>query len=351
MLNISENIKQLRQEQKITQKDLAKHMNVSHQTVSKWETGSRAPDIQMLPMLASFFGVSIDDLFYDKEFKKREYETRVRDKINKYIANRRFEQARELTYEAYAKMPDSFILNERYIYFRTRDKNPDDCELLESLSYHLINACYDKSIVNSTICTMITYYASIGEHEKALDMAKERQDVWSGNEHMTCIAADDGSLKIYAAKAMYAFLKMIFIVCEKYERIYDSKQLLDSYNRCIDIYKLCFNNNTYGDLSGIMCRIRVRCAACYLDLGDIDMAFDQLEKSTYFYELYYSSRIQSYTDVWLSGLDFDITKNNNLYPEFYRDFFKDRKFDRFKADERFEKIVSAAERKSKNYII
>lgn len=56
-------IKSLRQERGITQEQLANHFRLTSQAISKWENGASYPDITLLPELAIFFGVSIDDLF------------------------------------------------------------------------------------------------------------------------------------------------------------------------------------------------------------------------------------------------------------------------------------------------
>ena len=47
----------------MTQEDLSKCLNVSAQTVSKWEQQITSPDIMLLPALADVFNISIDDLF------------------------------------------------------------------------------------------------------------------------------------------------------------------------------------------------------------------------------------------------------------------------------------------------
>ena len=61
-LRINENIARLRREKGITQEELAVALGVSNQAVSKWEAGKCCPDIEMLPDLAEFFRVSIDEL-------------------------------------------------------------------------------------------------------------------------------------------------------------------------------------------------------------------------------------------------------------------------------------------------
>jgi transcriptional regulator with XRE-family HTH domain len=55
-------IAKLRKEKNITQEELAKNLDVSAQAVSKWENGG-APDLELLPKIADYFGVSIDYLF------------------------------------------------------------------------------------------------------------------------------------------------------------------------------------------------------------------------------------------------------------------------------------------------
>ncbi len=66
-IKISEMIKELRLQKGISQEILAEHMGVTVQAVSKWENGLSCPDIGGLPMLADFFGVSIDRLLTGKE--------------------------------------------------------------------------------------------------------------------------------------------------------------------------------------------------------------------------------------------------------------------------------------------
>ena len=62
-MNLGSVIKRLRGEQGVTQECLADYLGISYQAVSKWETGTTLPDITLLPKLAAFFGVRIDELF------------------------------------------------------------------------------------------------------------------------------------------------------------------------------------------------------------------------------------------------------------------------------------------------
>ena len=62
-LTVGEKIALLRKEKNITQTEMAEYLCLAPQTVSRWEVGNGAPEISLLPKIAAFFGVSIDDLF------------------------------------------------------------------------------------------------------------------------------------------------------------------------------------------------------------------------------------------------------------------------------------------------
>ncbi len=63
MIKLGEKIKSLRKQKNLSQEVLANYLGVSFQAVSKWESGTTMPDVTLIPAIASFFGVSTDELF------------------------------------------------------------------------------------------------------------------------------------------------------------------------------------------------------------------------------------------------------------------------------------------------
>ena len=53
---------ELRKKNNLTQQELGDILNVSHQTISKWENNVVYPDISILPQISNYFGVSVDAL-------------------------------------------------------------------------------------------------------------------------------------------------------------------------------------------------------------------------------------------------------------------------------------------------
>ena len=75
-MQFSQTLRKLRKEKNMTQEELAKFLSVSYQTISKWENAGGYPDVSLLPRIATFFEISIDELLGVTESKK---EVRLKD--------------------------------------------------------------------------------------------------------------------------------------------------------------------------------------------------------------------------------------------------------------------------------
>lgn len=83
-INIAKNITDLRKKKGVTQEQMASALNISSQAVSKWETNSCQPDILTLPLIADYFDVSIDYLFYGQDIVYDEIYEKIYQKICSY---------------------------------------------------------------------------------------------------------------------------------------------------------------------------------------------------------------------------------------------------------------------------
>ncbi len=91
-LTIGEKIALLRKAKNITQTELAEYLFLTPQTVSRWEVDNGVPEITLLPKIATFFGVSIDELFGVTSLERAE------DLVCKYSVlrdDRSFQEAME----------------------------------------------------------------------------------------------------------------------------------------------------------------------------------------------------------------------------------------------------------------
>ena len=56
----------LRKQKGLSQEELANRLNVSRQTISKWEVGDSTPEMEKLIAISDLFGISLDELVMDK---------------------------------------------------------------------------------------------------------------------------------------------------------------------------------------------------------------------------------------------------------------------------------------------
>lgn len=82
---------QLRKQKKLTQQKLAEKLNVSKQSVYKWENGLNNPDTHNLKLISDFFEIKIDDLINDKKLEEINNEViplitkKEKQKLKKYF--------------------------------------------------------------------------------------------------------------------------------------------------------------------------------------------------------------------------------------------------------------------------
>lgn len=79
---IGKNIKKFRENEKLTQEDVADKLNVTRQAISNWETEKTQPDIDTLQKIAQVLEVSVEEIIYGT---KRELTTIVNNKTVKNV--------------------------------------------------------------------------------------------------------------------------------------------------------------------------------------------------------------------------------------------------------------------------
>ena len=64
-MSFGENLKNVRKQRGVTQEELAEILGVSRQAISKWESGTSVPDVQLLLRIADFYNLTLDQLVRD----------------------------------------------------------------------------------------------------------------------------------------------------------------------------------------------------------------------------------------------------------------------------------------------
>ena len=187
-LSIGENIRRRRIERNLTQEEVAAHLGVSSQSVSKWERGDGYPDIEMLPSIANYFSVSIDELMGTSAPEKKA----MYDKINgEWVVNNRSGRHSEnvqLMRDALKNFPNDALLLVQLSTSLEKLEGTDEEKakyLRESIAVQeqFINYCEDCEVRGATLFNICFAYLKNGERDKALEQAMKLPNLYKGREN------------------------------------------------------------------------------------------------------------------------------------------------------------------------
>lgn len=108
MIRLSTKLKQERVKRSITQETLANYLNITKTTISKWENDLLYPDITMLPKLARFFNISVDDLLNYHAPISNEEMKQLNGSLNDMITNRSYKEYLNVAKSYFIDYSDEF---------------------------------------------------------------------------------------------------------------------------------------------------------------------------------------------------------------------------------------------------
>lgn len=93
-MNFAEKLIALRKGRELTQEQLAEQLNVSRQSVSKWESGQVVPEVEKIVELSRVFDVSIDHLLKPSELDELSVKTQMLEQQQKKMLTREQKRTR-----------------------------------------------------------------------------------------------------------------------------------------------------------------------------------------------------------------------------------------------------------------
>ncbi len=299
-MTIGEKIKQLRQQNGITQEKLAEYLNITYQSVSKWENNNALPDVTLIVPLANFFGVTTDELFdrdtYTSEAEiealcKRDYD--LSHAPNKETIHERVAMWRE----AVQKYPKDFrcLKYLAHALYATLDTRFEESEFqanareLIPICERILRDCTDQGIRDSAIQLLVyTYawpYSDMANEEKAVQYANMAGSIYTCREilleHAYPWFTEEGREKSQAQKHRNNLVYMDFLCgnmihpdppCSHEDMIFVLETAVKLWETLVYDGNLLF----YHCRVGLYC---VRLAKNYAALGRSEDALTWLEKA------------------------------------------------------------------------
>lgn len=236
-LKLSDNIIRLRHEKKLTQEELSDFMGVTKASVSKWENGINTPDLLLLPQLAAFFDVTVDELIgYEAQLSseqiRRQYAELSKDFASLPFADA-LEKVRALAHRYCACYPFLLQLSVLYWNHYMLAETEEECRRLlqEAIGWcdRILENCNDVGVCSDALTLKAGLNFQLGKAAEAIEILEPSADP-------SRLAGQNGSLLIQA----YQMAGEI----EKAKSYAQAKQYLDLLNLTGDaILALSLNQN------------------------------------------------------------------------------------------------------------
>lgn len=203
-LLIGEVIHRLRKEKGITQDQLASFIGVSTAAVSKWESGISYPDITLLPLLATFFNITIDKLLNFKiELSEKEV-MELFSECEKLFSAGELSNAISKSKNYVIKYPHSYYLKLRigFLFNMYSWKSVSEEEGMKMIGYAIelfedvSKNCPNIELSEQALFQLGALYPTIGEEDKAIEcLNKIRKSHLDPNMILSSIYIEKGELK------------------------------------------------------------------------------------------------------------------------------------------------------------
>ena len=210
-LQIGNRIKELRRKRNLTQEAVAAHLGISFQAISKWERGDGYPDITMLPALASYFDVSVDELLGVNEIEAQKRYEEINSTWEENNAAGKNPENVELMRGALKDYPnDALLLVQLSTSLEKLDGSEEEkrTHLKESAAVQeqILGYCKDSEVRGATLFNVCFTYQKLGELSKAIDTAEKLPNLYKAREN-ALVSFLQGKEKYLTAKSALAPLK------------------------------------------------------------------------------------------------------------------------------------------------
>ncbi|MDE6591744.1 MAG: helix-turn-helix domain-containing protein [Oscillospiraceae bacterium] len=310
-LNLGNKIHELRKIKGVTQEILASALGITGQAVSRWEAGGSYPDMEMIPAIANYFGVSIDELFgyqSDRDVKINA----VIEKVNSYHIKSRgddkwVDECLSVIREGLIEFPQNERLlitlaetlseagwrrHKEWVYYNDEGfmqhnydvhrKNEYWSEAIK-ISEQLAGTASDNTIVTRAIYILVMLYRNLGENDRAVICAERMPKIEHCREMMLSWAADGKQEAAYIGdlllKMARHFSQQLVYGLINNVHHFESDMPIEKIKGAISLFDLLCDDGNYGEYNGNLIQLYLYLSRLQWERGYHDEAFESLYKA------------------------------------------------------------------------
>ncbi len=310
-LNLGNKIRELRRRDGRTQEVLADALGVTSQAVSRWEAGGSYPDMEFLPAIANYFGITIDELFGYQNDRERKIDAII-GKINSYHIQSRgddewVDDCLAILREGLAEYPQNDRLlitladtlseagwrrHKEWLYYNDEGYIRHDYDVHKKNEYwaesikiceNLVGTTKDDTIRTNAISILVLLYRNIGETARAVSCAERMPRLKDCREIMLATACDGREEAEYIGdfllKSAREFAQQLVYGLMANRNHYDSDMPIVKLTGVIGLFHLICDDGNLGEYHGDLIKLYLYLSRVQWERGYHDAAFASLDKA------------------------------------------------------------------------
>ena len=352
-MNIGQKIKELRQENNLTQEELAEQLGVSPQAISRWENSTTYPDITLLPIIANMFDVTIDYLLDMDSYKMKEELKNIIEQDDKFANQGKVKERENLLLESLKKYPNNWDLKSRllrvYHVQTANDEETDEYYQQKAieLGHNILDKCNVDEYRYRAIQTLCFVYDWTNQTDKAIQIIEKLPDSFITKDSLMLDLVKGPEKNIKCAEYITTLIELFHFTIDTMRL--SVEDTIKAKEKEIEILKVIFDNDDLhwynsllSDSYEVIARMRARVNNKEEMIMNLEKAFEYAKKKD---EIQQEGKVLTHTSVLVKGYECDPTKwiasNEFTHVEITKERIKDfKEYKKYLDDEELIELVN-----------
>ena len=291
---LGDKIKELRKRDGRTQDDLATALGITNQAVSRWEANKAYPDMEIIPAIANYFHVSIDELFGYSNDRERRLAAYI-EKADSFFKievfpptdKKAFKKHELFLRQALSEFPNEWHLQERLAQalWMMPDSNWEEkqdeaiakeaCSLMEQAYKN----CDDVQKKDSILRSFIDALCRLGDYKKIEEIAMHNSPIYNSREIVRTKLFEENKESRYTNEAFLALLHELTEIVNSGFNHFSTTNNPDIYLSITGLYKSVFEGGNYDWFNSDMCMLYLNASRIYNRNNDFAHAIEYFGKA------------------------------------------------------------------------
>ena len=352
-MNIGQKIKELRQENNLTQEELAEQLGVSPQAISRWENSTTYPDITLLPIIANMFDVTIDYLLDMDSYKMKEELKKITEQDDIFANQGKVKKRENLLLESLKKYRNNWDLKSRLLsVYHVQTANGEETDEFYQqkaieLGHNILDKCNIDEYRYRAIQTLCFVYDWTNQTDKAMKIIEKLPDSFITKDSLMLDLVKGPEKNIKCAEYITTLIELFHFTIDTMrlsveDTIKAKEKEIEILNVIFDNQDLYWYNTLVSDAYEVIARMQARLNNKEEIISNLGKAFEYGKKKD---EIQKAGKALTHTSVLVKGYECHptkwITSNEFTHVEIIKERIKEfKEYKKYLEDEELTELIS-----------